>query len=183
MSARALARAVGVSPSLVSQIETGKANPSVRTLYAIVSALGVSLDELFANAGHGLAGKAANGGDTHVVRFAERSTIALAGGVRWGRLTPAAEPNVNFVYVTYEVGGASCPPDVLMRHSGDEYGLVLSGMLGAHVGGCSYELRPGDSIALSSFTPHRFWTIGDEPCTGVWILIGSSVDLRLDARA
>src|SRR6185312_15946581 len=47
MSLRALAREVGVSPSLISQIEHGKATPSVATLYAIVSKLGISLDELF----------------------------------------------------------------------------------------------------------------------------------------
>src|SRR5947199_8205169 len=48
LSLRELARRLEVSPSLVSQIETGKIQPSVRTLYAIVSELGVSLDELFA---------------------------------------------------------------------------------------------------------------------------------------
>ena len=37
---RALARDIGVSPSLISQIETGKSQPSVSTLYAISSALG-----------------------------------------------------------------------------------------------------------------------------------------------
>src|SRR5438093_4905794 len=47
LSLRELARRLEVSPSLVSQIETGKIQPSVRTLYAIVSELGVSLDELF----------------------------------------------------------------------------------------------------------------------------------------
>ena len=39
MRLRALAREVGVSPSLISQIEHGKATPSVATLYAIVSQL------------------------------------------------------------------------------------------------------------------------------------------------
>ena len=51
LSLRELARRLEVSPSLVSQIETGKTQPSVRTLYAIVTELGVSLDELFAPAG------------------------------------------------------------------------------------------------------------------------------------
>ena len=46
LSLRALAGRVGVSPSLISQVETGRARPSVRTLYAIVSELGISLDEL-----------------------------------------------------------------------------------------------------------------------------------------
>src|SRR5262245_64621379 len=52
LTLRELARRLEVSPSLVSQIETGKSQPSVRTLYAIVSELGISLDELFAPADH-----------------------------------------------------------------------------------------------------------------------------------
>ena len=44
---RELARRVNVSASLISQIELGRATPSVGTLYAIVSELGISLDELF----------------------------------------------------------------------------------------------------------------------------------------
>ena len=44
---RALARVVGVSPSLISQIETGKSQPSVSTLYGITSTLGLSLEDLF----------------------------------------------------------------------------------------------------------------------------------------
>ena len=47
-SLRELADRLGVSPSLISQIERGRANPSVSTLYSIVQALDVSLDELFA---------------------------------------------------------------------------------------------------------------------------------------
>ncbi|MGZ8717080.1 MAG: helix-turn-helix domain-containing protein, partial [Gaiellaceae bacterium] len=47
ISLRELARRLDVSPSLVSQIETGKIQPSVRTLYAMVSELGVSLDDVF----------------------------------------------------------------------------------------------------------------------------------------
>ena len=47
MSVRALARDVGVSPSLISQIETSKTLPSVSTLYAITTALEVPVDEIF----------------------------------------------------------------------------------------------------------------------------------------
>src|ERR1700744_4037584 len=59
MSLRALAREVGVSPSLISQIEHGKATPSVATLYAIASELGISLDELFFDKPRGAATTAA----------------------------------------------------------------------------------------------------------------------------
>ncbi|MFA4926913.1 MAG: helix-turn-helix domain-containing protein [Patulibacter sp.] len=176
-SVRALAREVGVSASLVSQIENGKANPSVGTLYAIVSALEISLDELFADTER-------SGGDLGIphanviLRQDDRPSISLASGVHWDRLTPTAEADVDFLYVTYDVGGASCPADALMRHNGREYGLVLSGRLGATVGFDTYELEPGDSIVLPSTTPHRFWTIGDEPTTVVWTVVGRTGDTR-----
>jgi len=38
MSLRALAKLIDVSPSFVSQVELGKASPSVGTLYALVNA-------------------------------------------------------------------------------------------------------------------------------------------------
>ncbi len=46
MTLRQLGSATGVSASLLSQIENGRARPSVTTLYSLVAALGVSLDEL-----------------------------------------------------------------------------------------------------------------------------------------
>ena len=47
ISLRGLARSVGLSPSLISQIETGKCQPSVSTLYAITTALGISVQDVF----------------------------------------------------------------------------------------------------------------------------------------
>jgi len=47
LSLRELARRLGVSPSLLSQIENGRSQPSVATLYALAKALQVSIDDLF----------------------------------------------------------------------------------------------------------------------------------------
>src|SRR5512133_1487733 len=47
LSLRELARRLEISPSALSQIETGRSRPSVGTLYTIVSELEMSLDELF----------------------------------------------------------------------------------------------------------------------------------------
>ena len=182
MSVRSLARSIGVSPSLISQIETGKANPSVGTLYSIVTALGISLDQLFSD-GDGAGDTAARRtgrSDNVVLRASDRPTVELASGVRWERLTPLPDPEVDFLYAIYAVGGESCPPDALMRHSGREYGLVLSGRLGATIGFESYELGPGDSIVADSPTPHRFWTIGDEPAVVIWTVVGRAGDPRAD---
>jgi quercetin dioxygenase-like cupin family protein/DNA-binding XRE family transcriptional regulator len=46
-SVRQLARDVGVSASLISQIENGRSRPSVSTLYAITQALGISVEDVF----------------------------------------------------------------------------------------------------------------------------------------
>ena len=43
---RGLARSIGVSASLISQIETSKSRPSVSTLYAITTSLGISVADL-----------------------------------------------------------------------------------------------------------------------------------------
>lgn len=50
VSLRALARAVGVSASLISQIETGRIQPSVSTLYTLTGALGLSVADLLKSA-------------------------------------------------------------------------------------------------------------------------------------
>jgi len=48
MSLREVSRQLGVSPSFVSQLENGKSQPSVATLYSLAQLLNVSIDELFA---------------------------------------------------------------------------------------------------------------------------------------
>ena len=47
LTLRELAGRLGVSPSLLSQIENGKSQPSVATLYALAQTLQLSIDHLF----------------------------------------------------------------------------------------------------------------------------------------
>ena len=104
--------------------------------------------------------------------------INLASGIRWERLTHERDPDVEFLYVVYPVGAASCPEDALMTHGGREYGYVTSGTLGVQVGFEAYELGPGGSIAFDSSSPHRLWAVGDEPVHAVWVVIGREADPR-----
>src|SRR5215470_10664127 len=110
LSLRELARRLAISPSALSQIETGRSRPSVGTLYAIVTELGCSLDELFGSARAGAAtgaGAPPEAGAVLVQRRDARKRLDLESGVRWERLTPTAEPDADFLHVVYEVGGAS----------------------------------------------------------------------------
>jgi transcriptional regulator with XRE-family HTH domain len=177
LSQRELARRTGVSPSLISQIESGQSKPSVSTLYALVNELDVSLDEVFA--GHG-DGHVEEGGTGHipepevdpVVHPADRHVIDLASGVRWERLTSHQHETVDFLHVVYDAGGSSSPDDKLMRHAGREYGYVISGRLNVQIGFVEQELGPGDSIAFDSTQPHRLWNAGTDPVHGIWFVMG-----------
>jgi transcriptional regulator with XRE-family HTH domain len=182
ISQRELARRLGLSASLISQLESGLSKPSVGTLCAIVTELELSLDRV-------IRGKEFDGGDTRVqatdmmsplVHPGERQVIDLASGVRWEELTAETEDGVDFLHAIYEVGGASTPDESLMRHHGREYGYVMSGQLGLQIGFQKYELNPGDSIAFDSTKPHRLYNRGDEPVHAIWFVVGRGADSRTD---
>lgn len=176
LSQRELARRLGLSASLISQLESGMSKPSVGTLYAIVTELGVSLDQVIR--GEGLAEERTSGDtdpgaeETPLLHPGERETIDLASGVRWEELTAETEPGIDFLHATYQVGGASTPDESLMRHQGREYGYVISGTLSIQIAFDDYELGPGDSIGFESTRPHRLYNRGDEPVHAIWLVVG-----------
>ncbi len=183
ISLRELARRVGVSPSLVSQIELDRVNPSVSTLYSLVTELGMTMSDVFGDSAQHVSRvtRARRDGDGLVARPDTRRVINLASGVRWERLTPHSDSDVEFLYVVYPVGAESCPEEALVTHGGREYGYVTSGTLGVRVGFDEYELGRGASIAFDSSSPHRLWAIGDEPVHAIWLVIGREADPRADA--
>lgn len=195
LSLRALARQINVSPSLISQIETGRAMPSVGTLFAISNHLGLVIDDVFNNApqvgespegqpvtAHSGAAAIAPTSRGPVQRSHNRSKIKLNTGVHWERLTPTTDDEVEFLYVTYDVGGASCEDGALFRHGGKEYGYILSGRLGIQIGFEEYELAPGDSLSFGAETPHRLWAIGTEPARAIFAILRRNGDKRTSAK-
>jgi DNA-binding XRE family transcriptional regulator/mannose-6-phosphate isomerase-like protein (cupin superfamily) len=180
LSLREIARRLGVSASLISQIERDKVNPSVSTLYALVRELGLTMGDLFSIGGSVFVSTArwAPAGSGPVVTPATRAVINLASGVTWERLTSASDPSVEFLHLIYAPGGESCPEDSLMRHSGKEYGYVISGRLGVQIGFDRFDLGSGDSISFDSSAPHRLWAIGDRPTEAIWAVVGRQGDGR-----
>jgi transcriptional regulator with XRE-family HTH domain len=194
LSARALARNVGVSASLISQIETGRSRPSVSTLYAITKALGISLEDVFdlpaaeepaapvverlPSVAHALAASAAAaaaGVDTHPgglvgprVRPDQREVLELDSGVTWERLGRVPGVHVDFILATYAPGGTSSSTGQLMRHAGVEYGYIISGELTLTLGFDEYTIGSGDAVSFPSTNPHSYRNDGTEPAVGVW---------------
>lgn len=202
LSLREIARRINVSPSFVSQVETAKASPSVGTLYSLVNELGLSLDEVMSEdgeangatrnleAGTAIAGLELPWANVPATSWPRvdaplqpkqgRPTIKLSG-VTWERLTHEDDPFVDFLYVTYEPGSASCSEDKLMRHGGREYGHVVSGKIDVQVGFDLFELGPGDSLHFDSTTPHRLANPYDEPCVALWVVVARKSDSRVTA--
>jgi transcriptional regulator with XRE-family HTH domain/mannose-6-phosphate isomerase-like protein (cupin superfamily) len=194
LSLRKLAAEVGISASALSQIETGRSRPSVTTLYALVSALGLSLDALFADDGaarEGTAAAAQGGGapvadddtwttagggaalGTFIRRARGRESLEFTSGVRWEQLNAPGDP-VEVLWLTYEAGSASGRDGEFMRHAGREYGIVLSGRLSVSIWFDTYELGPGDAISFASTAPHHLCAMGSEPAHAVWFLLDDS---------
>ena len=184
VSLRSLARTVGLSPSLISQIETGKCRPSVSTLYAITTALGVSVEDVFEEQpadGKPAAAEVAQvvaeadrlprtDGTAPVVHPGGREVLELDSGVTWERLGRVPGSHVDFLRVTHAPGGTSSPAGRLMRHGGTEYGYLVEGELTVTLGFRSYRLRPGDSISFASSTPHTYRNEGSVPAVGIWFV-------------
>jgi transcriptional regulator with XRE-family HTH domain len=174
MGLREMARRIGISASALSQIETGKAQPSVSKLFDIVNLLGVSVDGLLAGHDGGSQVVVGRGeeGFFSLQRADDHETLELESGVRWRRLTAGSYPGVEFLHVEYRPGACSSADGTFMRHAGQELGYLLSGRLRVDVGFDSHELGPGDSISFPATTPHRLRNDGPEPARAVWCILG-----------
>lgn len=196
LSLRELARKVDVSPSFISQIENGKSQPSVATLYAFSQQLNVSVDELFGDDDSEsqkipvvLTGATLGGADIRdpttawqpteysnrisVLHPSHRSRLNMAAGVVWERLAATPEGAVNFMKIVYAPGATSTDGGDLISHPGYEYGYVLAGQVEVTVGGEVFVLHAGESLGFDSSIPHLLRNSGDEDFQGIWVVHGS----------
>lgn len=184
LSLRSVAASAEISPSLLSQVETGKTNPSVGTLYALVNVLNVSIDELINTAspvGSGAArperhGSVAVSAGPPVQRREDNPTIVMENGVTWERLAVDGSGTVDSLITTYSPGGSSSVEGKLMRHSGIEYGLLIEGELTLKLDFETYILREGDSVCFDSLRPHLYENHTDATARGIWFVVGRSRD-------
>lgn len=177
LSLRSVAQSLGVSASLISQVETGKTQPSVSTLYAMANHLGVSLDELLGLVPTGPRPAPAMFGHSglalpNVQRATDNPIIEMENGVRWERLAVGSGGPADAILVIYEPGASSSIEGKLMRHAGVEYAYVLEGELTLQLDFDTYVLGPGDSLQFESARPHMFSNTGTEIAKGVWFVFG-----------
>ncbi len=181
LSLRSVANAVGVSPSLLSQVETGKTQPSVSTLYALVNHLGVSLDGLMGQHRPSVVDAApatpaptngTSGGNGVVQRSPNNPVIEMENGVTWERLADGGSDVADPLIVTYAPGASSSVEGKLMRHSALEYGVITEGQLVLKIDFEEHVMNPGDSFCFDANRPHMYQNRSNQVAKGIWFVIG-----------
>lgn len=172
---RATAAEAAISPSLLSQVETGKVQPSVSTLYAIASCLGLSVDDIL---GHRppTDSPRPRGRPQPVQRRADAPEIVMENGVTWrGLAVSGTDDGLSAVIATYAPGAASSLDETHMRHVGIEHGLIMRGQITLKLDFETYVLGPGDSLCFDSMRPHYYVNHTDDIAEGVWFIADGGV--------
>lgn len=160
LSLRDLAAEVGLSPSMLSQIESNSVNPSINTLKNIAEALHVPMFQFF---------KYDVRADQLIVRKGENRIIGHAGEeVMYKLLTPDISGAIEFCLMEIPAGTASS--DVPREHTGEEVAYIISGEVDLHLNGTVYHLQSGDAVRMPPMSGHRWVNTSDEELKAVFAI-------------
>lgn len=150
----ALANEVGLSVTFLSRLERGQVACSIGNLLEIAVVLELAPAQLFADLGDGARTKA-----FRVVRRGEaKPSAAGAGPYAWSQLASGiGEQRMEAFLLDLPAGAKNAP---LVTHPGEEFCLVLDGVVEFRVGDEVMTLDAGDSIHLRSDVPHMAWAKG-----------------------
>lgn len=166
LSQRELANRSGLTNGAVSQIEQNKSSPSVASLKSLLDAIPMSLSDFFSEVEEDAASRYFYRAD----EFTELSPqdAGLHGdraNVSLRQLGHAARHSLQMLHEVYPPG-ADTGEDML-KHAGEEVGIVISGAIEVTVDGQSCVLNAGDGYLFASTLPHRFRNLGTSDCVVV----------------
>jgi transcriptional regulator with XRE-family HTH domain len=145
---REIALKVGYSEAYLSQVETGRASPSLASLKKIAAGYGVSVVELFID-------EDGSDGNQIILRRAERPRLPITNPKILKELLVARQRGKKMEPLCVTIGPGEGSKGAY-DHAGEEFGLVLSGTLELRVEGDMFLLRKGDSFYFSSTRLHGF---------------------------
>ncbi len=146
LSQRALAKKAGIGNATVSLIEGDRINPSVSALKRILDAIDMPLSDFFA------IGSTAT--EQTVFRADELTEIGR-GGISFRKIgNDLTRRALQVMYETYQPGADT--GKIMLRHSGEEAGFVISGKVEITIGSTVHVLGAGDAYYFKSTEPHRF---------------------------
>jgi transcriptional regulator with XRE-family HTH domain len=167
-----LSAACDTSVAMLSHIERGQTQPSLKTLDRIRQALGVPMTTLFPHS------EETSPDLLTVVRHDSREHLEFPHiGLTKQKLSPNDDSDLEVLLLVLEPGGSSGQEP--WARFGEKAGLVLKGSMQLDVGGEVFELATGDSFQFDSSKPHRFANTGDQTSEIVWIIKSSPLVRKL----
>lgn len=158
LSIRALSSITGLTPAFISNVELGKALPSLVSLQLIADGLGVPLRYFFAGID-----------DVRIVRRSDRRIIREPPSrAEFQALTDESAP-IRILCCCLAPGCSTRPEP--RAHTGYECAWVLEGDVLARIGGRTITLKEGDTVSYGADNPHSFANIGDAEATIVWFSV------------
>lgn len=166
-----LGQHTGLSPALISKIETGKIYPTLPTLLRLALVFGVGLEHFFKE-------------------DEARSLIGVVRGETRQRFP--SDPDGGHISYYFEsldyqaldrkldafLAGFEPPPDTgtlpLHEHDGAEFIYVVSGSLILLSDNQTFQLHAGDSVYFNSAVPHGYCRTGKKACTAVVVVVPSN---------
>ena len=163
----------GVSNGMISQIERGMTNPSLKTLERLHIALSVPLTSLLESGG-----AHPNGADRETVRrAADRPSFRVGKeGMTKQLLTPSGEHKMQMMIIALPTGAKSV--DVLLG-DGEKAGWILEGSIQLTVAGQSSLLEEGDSFQFASDLPHSILNSGEIEARLLWVMYVDPAEVHL----
>jgi transcriptional regulator with XRE-family HTH domain len=163
---RQLAEKAGLTPSMVSQIESGRLTPSLPTLGKIAAALGVPMGTLFDPRPEGR---------VHVTRAPDYPVVSFEGSSeRWHVLGAGLfRGKIRAVLSTLRPRQRGVQTDKVVIEPGQmKLFYVVEGRVALHYNGDRHELGPGDSAYLDGGTPHHWENLGPRTAKALWVILG-----------
>jgi len=172
LTVRRLADEAETSPSMISQIENGKAAPGFANLVRIANALGVSLGDLVSE------GQVSS--SSRVVRQADRPHVKWGTQSKKYLITPRPFKHVE----AYELDMAAGDRSGQLTY-GDTSVLVIvtAGRGSVQVNQEVFELTEGDSLSFCTAEPHEFANLGATPFRAIFVLTPPATAVKGDATA
>ena len=160
---KTVARSIGASESLISQIERNKVSPSIDTLISIAETLEIDLEYLFK--------QYKKNKDVFICRKNEGNSLRL-GDISYNQLSPAPSegetPPFEILLLEIKPGGEK--GDLDYGHQGKEFGFLIQGEGRLTYGTETYELSEGDSITFSASIPHTLHNNSRKTFRAVWVI-------------
>lgn len=154
-----LAEKIHATPSLISQIEHGKANPSLATLKAIAEVFNVPIGLFFET-------EIKRTAPSPVIRKNTHRRLLTDGNVSYTLLNPDSN-EMEVILIEFPAGASTGAEHY--HHDGYEVGYIIKGELTVSLDDNEYVLQQGDSISFKSIRPHKIKNNSPQTTLAVWV--------------